>query len=872
MSRPRPHIVTREQARSQQIPNNLPAQPTRVIGREAAVEDVRNQLAKPDLRLLTLTGPGGVGKTRLGLQVAAGLLHDAFISGSRLDTEQTFTDGIYFVSLAAVSDSNLVISTITQALELRGAEQRPLLELLKSYLQGKQILLILDNFEQVVTASPLLSELLAESPGVKIMVTSREMLHLYGEYDYPVPPLSLPDPNMVYNLDALSQYEAVALFVQRAQAVSPDFQLTERNAHAVAEICQRLDGLPLAIELAVARILVLPPEELLARLKISLRLLTGGARNLPERQRTLQATIDWSYNLLDSDEQALFRRLGVFVGGCTLNAIEEVCSSIGQGEDGIDILDAVTSLVGKSLLQRQEEWGKSGADGEPRFIMLETIREYAREKLTEVDSSKGGALDSTADRHCEYFLQFAENAEQGTVGSETPLWMGRLDAEQNNLRAALEWSLSRDGGAEKGLRLAGALARYWDSRGYFSEGRQWCERLLSQPEPAQPNMARSKVLRALARMTWQQSNFTEAHRIYKQSLGMSRTLGDDAGVAASLLGLGSVAMWQGDYKLSRSLYEECLAAGRRLGSPHLISSALAMIGVILMRQEDYRAAQLPFEEALAINRELGDDTGIADTLIKQGSVAVHLGEYQKAKALIEESLGIARDLGVGWIIAISLARLGMIALRQGDTQQAELLLTEGLGRAQDSGLTRWSQWYLVGLAEVARLRGMIIRAAKLIGASEGVLSGATAHYEPATHGQIEQTIASVSAELDHETFARLQAEGRAMTHKEAIAYAMESSSGATSAERVVTDSHAKAGIEVTTEGRKAYPDGLTEREVEVLRLIAVGKSNLEIGQELVLSRRTVERHISNIYQKIGSSGKVARAAASAYALRHGLAT
>jgi predicted ATPase/ATP/maltotriose-dependent transcriptional regulator MalT len=734
---------------------------------------------------------------------------------------------------------------------VKEAPDQPLAESLADYLRSRQVLLLLDNFEQVIGAAAEVAGLLARCPELNVLVTSREQLRVYGEHDYPVPPLSLPDLNTLFDIEALSQYEAVELFVQRAQAVSPDFHLTERNAHTVAEICLRLDGLPLAIELAAARILVLQPEELLARLNNRLKVLTGGARNVPERQRTLRATIDWSYNLLDSAEQALFRRLGVFVGGCSLEAIEQVCGS----EHGMDSLDGVTSLVSKSLLQRQE-----GPSGEPRFVMLETIREYAREKLEE-----GGELDSTGDRHLDYFLQVAENAEQGSRGNEQALWMQRLDADLNNVRAALEWSLSRegpgggvdegDGGTEKGLRLAGALMRYWDNKGYFSEGRQWCTQLLSKTEPAKPSVERAKVLRVLARMIWEQGDFTDARSIYETSLEISRALGDDPGVAAALLGLANVAMWRGEYDLSLSLHRECLAIGRKLGDWTIISTALATTGIVLMWKGEHRAAQPPLEEALAIQRERGDSAGIANILLTQGAVAFPLGEYEHAKALIEQSLSIGQEVGVEWNTAPCLAWLGLIALRQGDPQRAQTLFLDALARAQVSGIRRWSRWYLVGLAEVERLRGMIKRAARLIGASEGVLTAAGAHYSLGASAELDRIIASVSAELDDETFTSLRAEGRAMSHEEAMAFA---------------SSPAEARSKPRTEGEQAYPGNLTRREVEVLRLIAVGKSNQEIGQELVLSPRTVERHISNLYQKIGATGKVARATATAYALQHGL--
>ncbi|HET9492962.1 MAG TPA: tetratricopeptide repeat protein, partial [Chloroflexia bacterium] len=552
-------------------------------------------------------------------------------------------------------------------------------------------------------------------------------------------------------------------------------------------------------------------------------------------------------------EQALFRGLGVFAGGCTVEAIEQVC---GGSDPQIEAFDGVTSLVGKSLLQRQAgaEWA-GGA--EPRFVMLETIREFAREKLRE-----SGELDATCDRHLDYFTQVAEKSDQETLGGELPLWMRRLDADQNNMRAALEWSLTgneRAGGrrAELGLRLVGTLGRYWQFRSYLSEGRQWCALLLDKTEPAGPSVDRARALRALARFEFELGDSVEARRLYEQSLAISRALGDGQGEAATLLGLGILAMWQGEYDLSRSVYEESLAIGRRIGAKALIASAVGMLGVIHMRNEEYYAAQAALEEALALNREEGNDAAIADTLVKQGSVAIHLGEYEKAKALIEEGIGISRDMGLEWVTAFSLARLGLLALRLGDPQHAETFLLEALDRAQRTGVKRWSRWYLVGLAEVARLRGNAERAAKLIGASGGVATGPDAHYEPATRGEIERIVAGVRAELDEETFERLSAEGRAMSLDEIMAFA--STTG-----RTVSTGRAEAS--------QANPADLTEREIQVLRLMALGKSNLEIGQELVLSRRTVERHISNIYEKIGASGKVARAAAAAYALRHGLAT
>jgi predicted ATPase/DNA-binding CsgD family transcriptional regulator len=830
---------------SQHAYHNLPHQPTPLVGRGREVGAVCSMLRRPDVRLLTLFGPPGIGKTRLSIHAAAEMLDD-------------FADGVCFVPLAPITDPELVASAVAQALELRGSSNEPLVERMKGFLHGKQILLLLDNFEQVVTAAPLLGELLAHCPGVKLLVTSRERLRLYGEHDYPVPPLSLPDPDALPDLAALSDYEAIELFLQRAQAVNPSFQLTDRNAPAIAEICLRLDGLPLAIELAAARTLVLLPEDLLARLKSRLKVLTGGARNLPERQRTLQAAIDWSYNLLDPAEQTLFRRLGVFVDGCTFEAIEDVCGAEGQG---LDPLEGVTSLIGKSLLQRQE------STGEPRFVMLETIREYSREKLEDA-----GELDAVGDRHFGYFARFLEEAEPELIGRDQVLWARRIDADQNNLRAALEWSLSTRDRAEAGLRLVGALGRYWQLRGYIGEGQMWFAQLLDKTEPAEPSLERAKALLFLGVMTFEQGDFAEARSIYEKCLEMSRALGAEIVAAGALRGLGSSALWHGEYDLGLSYNKEALEIGRRLGSRFQISGALSQIGTLLMLKEQYQAAQAPLEESLDIERELGHGTGIANDLTEQGSVAFHLGEYEKARALHEESLGLAREMGVDWVIAKVLARLSVVALRQGDSRYAESLVREGLSRARVSGNRRWSRWYLVGLAEIARLNGMASRAAKLVGASEGASSAAGGHYEPGMRAEVERIKASVRAELGEETFERLCAEGRSMAREETVAYALEPGAGRAHGPEAPQGGHDNLAASAAANPQQGYPGDLTEREVEVLRLIASGRSNQEIAQDLTLSLRTVERHISNIYQKIGATGRIARATATAYAMRQGLTT
>jgi predicted ATPase/DNA-binding NarL/FixJ family response regulator len=795
-------IVPREPARRQpelgmpKNPNNLPVQSTPLIGRETEVDALSSMLRRTDVRLLILTGPPGIGKTRLGIQVAANLLDD-------------FPDGIYFVPLAPIGDPELVIPTIAQAVGVKEMAGQPLVQSLQSFLKDKNALLLLDNFEQVARAAPLLSELLADSPGVKMLITSRELLHLYGEHDYPVPPLSLPQPGKPPDLDALSRYEAVALFVQRAQAVSPGFELTDHNAHAIVEICLRLDGLPLAIELAAARILVLPPEELLARLKNRLILLTGGARNLPERQRTLRATLDWSYNLLDAAEQTLFRKLGVFVGGCTLEAIEEVCGS----ELGMYTLDGVTSLVGKSLLQRQE-----GVAGEPRFMMLETIREYAREKLEE--SGEGNTIRH---RHADFLVEFVERAAPELWGRRQGEWLDRIEQELGNLRAAMEWSLAY-GSVETAAWIAAPLYRFWFIHGRMSEGLRWLEQMLDARHML-PTPARTKVLEAAGTLAGFQRDYERADELLSECLNLCRQSGDLTGVADALNHLGLAANTHGDEERAIALWEESLALRRQLGHRSGVAQSLMNLGDALSIKADYARAEAMLEESRALWEELGDEIGLALTLSGMASNASRRSEYAKAETLAKKALLLFHSLGS------EVHTIGVLDLLA-DT------------------------WVEQGNAEGAlRLQAAIEALSEV---DKQLQSDATA-----TRPGHERSVSAARAQIDDGTFAKLWSEGQAMSLEEAMAYALEPI-----ADGIIETEKASA----SPESQEAYPNDLTEREVEVLRLIAAGRSNQEIAQELVLSTRTVERHISNIYQKIGATGRVARATATAYVLRQGLTT
>ncbi len=509
-------------------PHNLPSQPNVLIGRDREVAAACAFMRRSDVHLLTLTGPGGTGKTRLGLQVAAALLGD-------------FVDGVFFVPLAPLRDPALVASTIGQSLGVREAAGQALPAALQAYLQDKHLLLVLDNFEQVLPAAALLSDLLTAAPGLKVLVTSRATLHLSHEHQFPVSPLALPPGKHSVGVEALSQYAAVALFIHRALVVKPDFVVTPASAPALAEICQRLDGLPLAIELAAARTRLLPPQALLARLAHRLPLLTGGSRDLPARHQTLRATIEWSFDLLDASEQRLFARLAMFAGGWTVEAAERVCAGVGSGADAqvdqVAVLDGLASLRDQSLVQQEPALDP---EDEPRFTMLETIREYALERL-----AANGETEETSRRHAGYYLALAEAAEPELRGPAQGVWLTRLETEHDNLRAALHWSLE-SGAEETALRLGGALWRFWYMHGHLSEGRRWLEMALAKSS-AVPASVQAKVFNGAGNLAYGQSDYARAAAWHEASLALQRDLGDKAGLAASLTNLGNIAWSQGDY-------------------------------------------------------------------------------------------------------------------------------------------------------------------------------------------------------------------------------------------------------------------------------------------------------------------------------------
>ena len=649
--------------------HNLPVQLTPFIGREREVTAVRERLLDPQRHLLTLTGPGGTGKTRLALQVAAEVI-------------EAFPDGVFFVNLAPITDPTLVLPTIAQTLGVVDAGGSPLHETLAEVLREKQLLLVLDNFEQVLDAAVVVSAVLAACPRLRALATSRAALHVRGEREVPVPPLAVPDPRSLPPLPALPQYEAVRLFIARAQDVKPDFAVTNENARAVAEICARLDGLPLAIELAAARIRLLPPQALLARLSRRLALLTGGARDLPDRQQTLRAAIDWSYHLLTPTEQTLFARLAVFVGGGTLDAIEAICNTDGT----LDVLEGVESLVAKNLLRPED-----GTAGEPRFGMLETIHEYARERLEE-----SGAAEELR-WHAAYYLSLAEMVEPQLVGPEQGRWMARLEAEHGNLRAVLSWSRATDA-TETGLRLAGALWRFWWVRGYLNEGRAWLEDLLARSGEVATAM-RAKALRGAGVLAWVQGNYGRATALFEEALALHRDLGDRRGIATALGNLGAVARYQGDYRRATTLYEEALARVRDLGDTHGIAIGLSSLGAVAWVQGDHRRATAQLAEALVLSQAVGDKTwNTAICLEVLAGVACAQGQPERATRLCAAAAALRTATGTPLdrfdrttydsIVAAAQEALDddafAAAWAVGQALPLEQAIAEALGKAQDA--------------------------------------------------------------------------------------------------------------------------------------------------------------------------------------------
>jgi predicted ATPase/DNA-binding CsgD family transcriptional regulator len=853
---------------------NLPGQLTPLVGREQEMAAVCSLLLHPEVRLVTLTGLGGVGKTRLGIEVANSLLND-------------FVDGVCFVPLAPISDADLFVPAIAQALGIKEVGERPVADLLQAHLRDKCLLLLLDNFEQVIAAAPRLSALLANCPHIKTLVTSRAVLHIHGEHEFPLLPLTLPDLTHLPESEDLLHYEAVAFFLQCAKAAKPDFEMITANARTIAEICVRLDGIPLAIELAAARIKLLPLQTLLTRLGHRLQLLTSGTRDVPARQQTLRNTLAWSYDLLNTEEQRLFRRLSIFVGGCTLEAVEGMYDVL--DDMPTYVLDELGSLIDKSLLRQMEQ-----AEAEPRLLMLETIREYGLEAL-----AASGEMESVRRAHAAYYLSLAERAELELGRPRQASWLEQLEREHDNLRAALWWSLEQTGDEEArqrreiALRLSGALWNFWWIRGYRSEGRNFLGRALAASEGIEASV-RAKALIVAGHLAIIQSDYEHAEPLCKESLAIYRELEDQPGIAFSLSLLGSVAWTKGNMATARTLTEEALAIARRVDAMEIAAGSLFILGLVTCSQGEYARACALFEESLAIyqtsgnkhriahslaqlaqvlfvsqadpariyplleeclaiSREVGFKEGIAAYHCISGQIALSQKDLASAHSLAEKSVALYKEIGHRHGTANSLALLGKVLAIEGDYAAAQTSFEQSLAISCELNEQWVASVSLMELGEVVASQRQLAWAAQLWGAAEALRDTFGVPIPLIERAEYEHSVSDTRVHLGERAFAAAWAQGRSMTPGQALA-----AKGQKPVSPAVT----------TLTPPIIHPAGLTPREVEVLYLLAGGLTDVQIAEKLILSPRTVHAHISSIYSKLGVNS---RSAATRYAIEHHLA-
>ena len=854
---------------------NLPAQLTSLIGRECEIAAVCALFERKEVRLLTLSGTGGIGKTRLGIEVAAHL-------------SESFADGVAFIPLAPIIHPRLVPLTIKQTLGLLQPvhnQNTRHIDDLKAFLRDRHMLLVLDNFEQVLAAAPDITDLLLACPYLKVLVTSRAVLRVQGEYEFIVPPLALPRWTHLPAIEALTQYASVALFLERALSIKPDLSLTKANMQAIATICVKLEGIPLAIELAAARVKLLPPQALLHQLTQTHRfkVLTGGMRDVPERQQTLRNTLTWSYNLLDQAEQQLFRLISIFVGGCTLDAIEAVSKA--RAGEAVPVLDTLAALIDKSLLHQTEQEGE-----EVRFVMLETVREYGLDCLL-----NSGEDEAAWQALAAYFLALAEQAEPQYAGSEQAAWLQRLEREHENMRAVLHWLLGQGEaghGMTMALRLGAALKNFWAIRGPYREGRVFLERALAVREGVAP-VIQAKAFLTLGSLDFLQSDFVAAEAYCQESLHLFRELEDRVGVAYALYLLSWIA--RDDITIDIALAEEALALFREFGDREYIAWSVYTLGYLDYLRGEYNSAFRLIEESITLQKELSNTRGVAhglitiarihiasqndlakaDTYLYEGlpllkklddqvgfastgvlraQLALYRGDAAQARSLLEETLILYKKIGSQEGMIHANYYIARAAIAQGDDVTAQVYYEESMAIARKLNMKECIAACLEGLADVAIVQHKCDRAAYLRGTAEALREAVHIPIPFIDRASYDRSLCCLRTRLGEHTFTTLRALGRTMTPEQVLALQDQ-------------EIALPSSPPTTTTPLEVYPAGLTEREVQVLRLVARGLTNIEIAEELGLSKKTIAHHMTHIFNRTTSDN---RSAAVAFAYRHGL--